>query len=252
MGPRLSILITGIAGTLGTAFTELLKDDHNISGVDRNEDAANRFAHRFPNVPIECNDFDQVDLGPIDLVIHLAAMKHIDICERDARACVLNNVIKTWMLFENAKSIKADVLFMSTDKAVEPCSMYGYSKALMEGVCKENNWAFARSGNIVESSGSVLKVWDEAIDQGKPIKLTHRDMRRYFVSPENLAQRIWTAYQKGIKEIVPEMDEEILLIDLLKGKLANHGFNMDNYPGGVDITGLRPGEKLEEKLQWPK
>ena len=252
MGQRLSILITGIAGTLGTAFTGLLKDDHDLSGVDRNEDAVNRFVHRFPTIPVECNDFDQISLNGVDLVIHLAAMKHIDICERDASACVHNNVIKTWMLFSNAKQNNTDVLFMSTDKAVEPCSMYGFSKALMEGVCRENGWAYARSGNIVESSGSVLRVWDEAIEAVQPIKITAYEMTRFFITPANLANRIWSAYSRGLKEIIPSMDREVTLGELLKEKLALYGFKPDTYTGGIEVIGLRPGEKLEEKLQWPR
>lgn len=239
----MNILLTGITGTIGTAFTDLLKDKHTISGVDRNERAVAGFSY---NVPIVVNDFDEVSLKDIDLVIHLAAMKHVDLCEDNSNSCVMNNVIRTYNLFKKAHEAGTDVLFMSTDKAVEPISTYGYTKALGESMAKDYGFAFVRSGNVVASSGSVLEVWDKAIKDNQPIRITDLNMKRYFISPENLVKRIWELYQAGEREIIPEMDKHVTLDDLLKEKLAEHG--LEDYP--IEIIGLRKGEKLEEKLQW--
>lgn len=246
------VLITGMAGSLGRAFVDLLKDEHHIVGVDRNEENIAKFQQVYPDIHISVGDFGDLEFvnRGIDLLIHLAAMKHIDLCEINANECVLNNVIKTHHLFKSAHRAGTNILFMSTDKAVEPTSMYGFSKALAEGMVREYGGAYARSGNIVESSGSVLKIWDEAIQNGQPIKITHKDMRRFFITPENLAQRIWNQYQSGIQEIIPEMDRDVKLVDLAKEKLAKYGYTLENYPGGVEYIGLRPGEKIKEKLKW--
>jgi FlaA1/EpsC-like NDP-sugar epimerase len=246
----MKLYITGITGTLGRAFTELLYEDHELYGVDHNEERLTLFTRDFPNVKLQIGDFADVDLEDIDTVIHLAAMKHIDFCEKSPNACVMNNVLKTHVLFKTARYTGTDILFMSTDKAVEPTSVYGYSKALGEAMAWEYGGAYARSGNILASTGSVLNVWEEAIRRKRPIRITHKDMHRYFVTPENLAKRVWTAYLNGDREIVPKMDKDIKIVDLAEEKLSEHGYTLETYPYGIEYTGLRPGEKLREKLEW--
>lgn len=243
------IFITGITGTLGRAFTKLLKDDYELSGIDHNENGVASFVRDFPGIKVKVSDIDESELSEQDLLIHLAAMKHVDLCETNARACINNNVIKTYNLLQMAHLYELDILFMSTDKAVEPTSNYGFSKALCEGLVLEYGGAFARSGNIIASNGSVMEAWDLAIAKGEPIKLTHRDMRRYFISADNLAQRIWNKYQSGEKIIIPEMDRDLRLYDLAVEKIAAAGLPHD-YP--IHIIGLRPGEKLTEALTWER
>lgn len=245
----MKILITGISGTLGTAFAELLADDHEVVGVDRNEESVARFKQNHA-VPITVEDFGEYSLNNrgFDLVIHLATLKHIDLCEQNTNSCVLNNLVKTYVLFQNARDNGVDILFMSTDKAVEPSSMYGYSKALAEGMVRELGGAFARSGNILASNGSVMGIWDEAIKNNQPIRITHKEMQRYFITAEHAAQRIWDLYLAGERVIIPEMDREAYLVDLAREKLETYGYTLEDYPGGIEYIGLRPGEKLRERL----
>lgn len=249
----MKIFCTGITGTIGTAFVKLL-NGHEVSGIDRNEESVAKFRQAYPNIDVKVGDFGEVDFSrdKPDLLIHLAAMKHIDLCEINANECVLNNIIKTYNLFKNAYKNKVDILFMSTDKAVEPCSAYGYTKALGEHMAREYGGSIVRSGNVLASSGSVLNIWDEAIKNSQPIKITHKKMRRFFISPENLVKRIWEKYLAGEKLIIPEMDMDIGLIELLEKKLSEHGFTLENYPAGVEYTGLRLGEKLNERLKWSR
>lgn len=246
----MTILITGISGTLGVAFTEYLKEKYNIIGIDRNEESLAKFHAKFPDVPVKSGDFVDVDLEGVDIILHLAAMKHIDLCEQNPNSCVLNNVLKTHILFKNAHLNKTSIIFMSTDKAVEPISTYGFSKALGEAMALEYGGTIIRSGNILQSSGSVLQIWDEAIQNNLPLKLTHKDMHRYFISPENLVKRAWELYLKGKRVIVPKMDKDIKLVDLANEKLAEYGWDIETYPGGVEYIGLRLGEKLKESLEW--
>lgn len=248
----MKVFITGITGTIGRAFTELLRNKYEITGIDRNEHGISEFKKDYPDIDVYTGDFANVSFNRyrVDTLIHLAAMKHIDLCEVNVSECISNNLIKTHSLFRNAHDNHVEILFMSTDKAVEPCSVYGYSKALGEHMATEYGGAVVRSGNVIASNGSVLNIWDKAIEELKPIKVTHKDMVRFFITPENLVSQIWVEYLDGKKLIIPEMDREIRLVDLLSEKLENHGYTIENYPAGIEYTGLRLGEKLEERLQW--
>lgn len=245
------ILITGAGGTVGSAFIDLLNTGHDIIALDHNETNVARLRVEYPDIRVVTGDFaDFMFEGRgIDLVIHLAALKHIDLCEESPASCVLENVIKTYNLFRDAKRHGAVILFMSTDKAVEPTSAYGYSKALGEKLAIEFGGAFARSGNVVASNGSVFKVWEDAISSLKPIRVTDLLMRRFFISPENLVKRIWSKYTAGERVIIPEMDSDRFLGEILSEKLNQAGYTIQTYPGTIQIIGLRPGEKMVEKLQ---
>lgn len=250
------IYITGITGTIGRAFTKLLteKYEQQVTGIDHNENAVAQFRRDFSNVDVKVGDFGSIHCFDyeVDTLIHLAASKHIDLCEMNPNECILNNVVKTQQLFLTAHEHDVDILFMSTDKAVEPSSVYGYSKALGEAMAKEFDGAFIRSGNVMASNGSVLGIWDEQIANKQPVKVTHKDMRRYFISADNLVKRVWDLYLAGEKEIIPKMDKNVKLVDLLEEKLSSNGYTIENYPYGIEYTGLRLAEKLEEKLTWQK
>ena len=248
------IMVTGITGTIGRAFVNELKDEHHVVGIDRNENSVADFKRDYPDIPVAVGDFSDISFvhDGIDILLHLAAMKHVDLCEANANETVTNNVVKTQFLFREAYEAGVSIIFMSTDKAVEPISTYGYSKALGEAMALEYGGSIIRSGNVLASNGSVLQIWDDAIKNLKPIKVTHKDMRRYFIQADNLAKRAWKLYEEGKRIIIPEMDYEVGLMDLLKDKLDSYEYTIDNYPGGIEFTGLRLGEKLEEKLDWSK
>lgn len=248
------VFITGVGGTIGRAFVELLHKDYHVVGVDRNETNVAWLKRNYPDIEVSCGDFGDVTFieDGVDILIHLAAMKHIDLCEANPNECVSNNVVKTYKLFRNAYENGVKILFMSTDKAVEPNSAYGFSKALGEAMAWEYGGAFVRSGNVVASSGSVLNIWDEAIEKGESIKITHRNMKRYFINVESLVNQAWAQYSAGVKTIIPKMDRNVFLLELAEEKLNKYGYTIDNYPGGIEYIGLRLGEKIEEKLEWPK
>jgi len=241
-----NIFITGVTGTLGQAFVDHLQYGYTISGIDHNEERVAVLRQKYPYFNIRVGDFVDADLSDQDVVIHLAALKHVDLCETSPSACISNNVIKTFQLFQSARNNKTDILFMSTDKAVEPCSVYGYSKALMEKMALELGGAFARSGNILASNGSVFTTWERAIQEGRPLTITHPDMRRFFITPEHLVQRVWEQYLAGEREIIPEMDMDVSLLELADQVLQKFDKSIDTYP--IEFTGMRPGEKLVEKL----
>lgn len=246
----MKIIITGITGTWGQAFTRLLKDEHTLYGIDHNEKAVSEFRHEYPNIQTYLGDFIDYDFekNPCDLLIHLAAYKHIGICEKNVFACVENNITKTAVLFKNAFRNKVKILFISTDKAVEPINVYGLSKALGERLAREFGGVVARSGNVFASNGSVVQVWEKAIDEKKPIKVTNLEMTRYFIEADDVVKQVWEGYKKGYKLIIPDMGNPISLKELLIKIAKNKGIDLDTYP--VEIIGIRPTEKLSEKLWW--
>lgn len=247
-----SVLITGGAGSLGKAFVRLLHKEHQITVIDQDEWSVAEMEKEFPDVEFKLRDFADFSFAeqPIDKLIHLAAYKHVNLGEENPLTFIDNNLIKTMKLFKEAYTFGVDTLFVSTDKAVEPVSTYGYTKALGESVARFYNFSIARLGNILNSSGSVIPVWEKAIDLNAPIPITDERMTRYFIEDYDAANIIWHEFIKGKKLITPDMPE-IRLLDLLSEVLKRKGYEKpEDYKGGVEIIGLRPGEKLTEKLRW--
>lgn len=250
----MKVFITGITGSIGRAFAKYLSEkyEYEVTGIDHNEASVAQFKRDFPSIEVTCGDFGDIVCFDNDVshLLHLAASKHIDLCEQSPNHCVMNNVVKTHNLFLAALEHSVDIIFMSTDKAVEPTSVYGYSKALGEAMAVEYGGSFIRSGNVIASNGSVLGIWDEQIANKQPIKVTHKDMRRYFIQADHLVKRAWDLYLEGETEIIPKMDKNVKLTELLEEKLSSYGYTIENYPYGIEYTGLRLAEKLEEKLRW--
>ncbi len=262
----MKFLITGITGTAGEAFVKELYPKYEIVGVDRNENRVARMKYYYPKLEIHTGDFSEYRFqGDEKHILHLAAMKHIDQCERNPREAVIQNVVKTHKLLENALN-KLDwdnftFTYMSTDKACDPASIYGYTKYLAEKLVLGYNVSMGpvtcmthgviRSGNIYGSNGSVVPLWREAISKGKPIMLTDDSMKRYFITPEHLAKQVTKNVLLSDRApivYIPEMDKHVTMGEVLDDVLAEKNYNRDNYPGGIIVTGLRPGEKMEEAL----
>lgn len=249
----MKILITGICGTWGKEFTRLLlSKGHKITGVDNTEQAIVSFRHDFPQVEAKLMNFHEIDFGleKIDVLIHLAAHKHIDICEENVFEAVQNNVIATAKLFQNAQKNNVKILFISTDKAVEPVSVYGFTKALGEHLAWEAGGQVARSGNIIGSNGSVFQIWEKAIKNQEKIRLTDPNMRRFFIKVGYAVKTAWEGFKKGEKLVLINSGELNSMGDILETLLNTRGYTKENYPGGIEITGRRPGEKVVEKLEW--
>ena len=248
----MTILITGIAGSLGRAFTKLLQDEHDLIGVDNHEQSIVEFQHDFPGIKVMLSEFDEwkFDQDPVDLVIHCAALKHLPLGEENVNTFLDTNVIKTRKLFAECYKNNADFIFISSDKAVEPCNLYGYTKAIGEYLAKRYEGYISRSGNLLNSNGSVIPFWEKSIKENKPIKITDLRMKRWVIETDEAAKQIWQGYLKKNKLIICKC-EEITLSDLLDKVLKLHGFeSVEDYKPGIEVIGNRFGEKLEEKLKW--
>ena len=241
-------LITGAGGSLGREFVKYLHESYQVIALDHNEWACATLQAEYSDINVLMKDFEKwkFDQEPCDIIIHCAAYKHITLCQDNPHDCIENNIVKTGKLFAEAFKNNVDILFISSDKAVEPCNTYGFSKAIGEDLCEYYYGAVARCGNFLGSSGSVIPIWEQCIAEGKPLPITDMSMKRYVIELPDAVKQIWSGYLKGDKLIIPEMEE--LTLEELKNKvLQKHNLPFD-YP--VKIIGARVGEKKSERLRW--
>lgn len=252
MHVRRTILLTGGAGSLGKAFVKLLEPDHKLIVVDNSEWALAELKATFPAVECRLGDFSEYPFsGCEDIVIHLAAFKHVEMGESDPASFVDNNLVKTIRFYQKLQQTLSRVLYVSTDKAVEPISVYGATKMIAEQLTRNIGGQVARLGNILSSSGSVIPLWEKAIAEKRPIPITDPTMTRYMIEADQAVKQIWEQFELGQQLIIPEMGEPVRILDMMAEVLKKHGFEKaSDYQPGVEVIGMRPGEKLHEKLAW--
>jgi FlaA1/EpsC-like NDP-sugar epimerase len=200
-------------------------------------------------------------------VYHAAAYKHVPLVEHNPAEGVRNNVRGTWVAAEQAMAhgVAAFVL-ISTDKAVRPTNVMGTSKRLAEMVLQAladqakrqgcgMRLSMVRFGNVLGSSGSVVPLFRRQIQQGGPITLTDARITRYFMTIPEAAQLVIQAgaMAQGGDVFVLDMGESVKIIDLARKMIELSGLTVqdaDNPEGdiAIEVTGLRPGEKLYEEL----
>lgn len=249
---RKTVLITGGAGSLGRAFVKLLEPDHEVVVTDSSEWAMAELQALYPTVRCVLGDFTDYPLsGMEDVIIHAAAYKHVELGERNPASFVTNNLTKTVEFYEKVCQSITRLLYISTDKAVEPASVYGATKFLAERLTWEISGQVARLGNILSSSGSVIPLWEKAIAENRPIPITDPSMTRYMIGADEAVSQIWEQFEAGRKLIIPEMGEPVRILDMMSEVLKRHGFEKgSDYLPGVEVIGKRPGEKTHEKLIW--
>lgn len=200
-----------------------------------------------------------------EIVFHAAALKHVPIAQKNPNEAVMTNVIGTQNIAEAARhsNVKA-VVFISTDKAVNPTSIMGATKRLSESYCqaldaigvKEKTTRFitTRFGNVLGSTGSVVPLFKRQIERGGPLTVTHPDVRRYFMTTHEAVELVLQAAVLGYESadtagqiFVLEMGDLIKISDLARQMIQFAGFipEKDVY---IEYTGLREGEKLYEEL----
>lgn len=194
---------------------------------------------------------------------HAAAYKHVPLVEHNPAEGIKNNVIGTLRTAQAAaENGVADFVLVSTDKAVRPTNIMGASKRLAEMVLQalattspKTRFAMVRFGNVLGSSGSVVPKFRQQIREGGPITLTHPEVTRFFMTIPEAAQLVIQAgaMAKGGDVFVLDMGQPVKILDLARRMVELSGLTVrdEAQPDGdikIEVTGLRPGEKLYEEL----
>jgi len=248
------IFITGASGTVGMAFIKEYYNLYNIYSYSRNEKSQVALKREFPNVEIiigSIEDIHTLDCAianlDIDIMIHAAALKHVDTAEKQPSQAIKINLLGTINVLEICQKYNIKkVIGISTDKACSPDNIYGMSKYLMEKLFEEYrspnlNTVCCRFGNVAWSNGSVLPFWLNVKESNKPLPITDINMTRLIFTSKEAARLI----NKSIT-LADDLDSFFILSKKMKAcKMVDLACLISDE---TTIIGLRPGEILSEDL----
>jgi FlaA1/EpsC-like NDP-sugar epimerase len=267
------VLVTGAGGSIGSELCRqiaqikprlLVMLDHaedNLFQIDR-EMVEERHCTNVESVLADCKEahrmLEVMQRFKPDVVFHAAAYKHVPLMEANPLEAVRNNAIATRITAETAAASKVErFVLISTDKAVNPQTVMGASKAMAEWIVESaghthpgTRFASVRFGNVLASSGSVVPIFRGQIERGGPVTVTHREMTRYFMTIPEAVQLVIRAGDIGAGKgevFVLDMGEPIKIVDLAHNMIKLAGYEPERDIA-VEFTQPRPGEKLHEEL----
>ena len=264
------VFVTGGGGSIGSELINQIAkyNPKKIVNIEINENASYlmelELKRKYPYLDYKTEiasvrDFDKLDMlfnkYKPEILFHAAAHKHVPLMENNPEEAIKNNIFGTKNVAECCLKYKLEsVVLISTDKAVNPTNVMGATKRVCEMIFqkyseKDSNTKFmaVRFGNVLGSNGSVIPIFSKLIEEGKNLTLTHKDIIRYFMTIPEAAQLVIEAATigKGGEILILDMGEPVKIYDLAKNMIKLSGSNV-----GIDIVGLRPGEKLFEELLY--
>ncbi len=265
------VLVTGAGGSIGSEICRQVArwNPHQLILLGHGENSIFEslmdLKENFPALDIHPIIADVRDKSRIEeifktyrphVVFHAAAHKHVPLMEMNVEEAVTNNVLGTRNVAETASRHTVErVVFISTDKAVNPVSVMGATKRLAEmiilDIANKNRLAYSvvRFGNVLGSRGSVVPIFKSQIARGGPVLVTHPEMQRYFMTiPEAVHLVLQAASMgKGGEVFMLNMGEQIRILDLAEDLIRLSGLE-PHRDIEIQFTGVRPGEKLREEL----
>lgn len=264
------VLVTGAAGSIGSELCRQLAGfgPARIVAYDIAETAMfhleQEMQRSFAGVPFapEIGSIqntqrlsDVFRLHQPRIVFHAAAYKHVPMMESHPFEAVENNIFGTWNVATTAAEQGArDFVMISSDKAVRPANLMGLTKRAAElavGALQNHTTKFVsvRFGNVLGSNGSVIPIFKSQIAAGGPVTVTHPDMRRYFMTIPEAVQLVLQASTmgRGGEIFVLDMGQQVKILDLARNLILLSGLQPDKDIR-IEMTGVRPGEKLYEEL----
>ena len=264
------VFVTGGGGSIGSELINQIAkyNPKKIINIEINENASYlmelELKRKYPYLDYKTEIASVRDLDKLDMLFakykpeilfHAAAHKHVPLMENNPEEAIKNNIFGTKNVAECCLKYKLEsVVLISTDKAVNPTNVMGATKRVCEMIFqkyseKDSNTKFmaVRFGNVLGSNGSVIPIFSKLIEEGKNLTLTHKDIIRYFMTIPEAAQLVIEAATigKGGEILILDMGEPVKIYDLAKNMIKLSGSNV-----GIDIVGLRPGEKLFEELLY--
>lgn len=278
-----TVLVTGAGGSIGGELCRQIAKSgaHRLILLDLSEFSLYQIEKELQEllvterktklelIPVLGSVVDAVRLREIftlwkpDTVFHAAAYKHVPLVEANPVEGIRNNILGTQTLATAAEAARVDdFILISTDKAVRPTNVMGASKRAAEQVIQNfsekssaTKFSMVRFGNVLGSSGSVVPLFRNQIEQGGPITLTDRNVTRYFMTIPEAAQLVIQAagMAKGGEVFVLDMGKSVKILDLAETMVRLSGLTVRdeiNPEGDIEIVevGLRAGEKLYEEL----
>jgi FlaA1/EpsC-like NDP-sugar epimerase len=267
------VLVTGAGGSIGSELCRqiaqvkprlLVMLDHaedNLFEIDREMVEERHFAS-CESVLADCKEphrmLEVMQRFKPDVVFHAAAYKHVPLMEANPLEAVRNNAIATRVTAETAAASQVErFVLISTDKAVNPKTVMGASKAMAEWIVEsaghkypQTRFASVRFGNVLASSGSVVPIFRSQIERGGPVTVTHPEMTRYFMTIPEAVQLVIRAGDIGAGKgevFVLDMGEPVKIVDLAHNMIRLAGYEPEQDIA-VEFTQPRPGEKLHEEL----
>ncbi len=267
------VLVTGAGGSIGSELCRqiaqvkprlLVMLDHaedNLFQIDR-EMVEERHCTNVESVLADCKEpsrmLEVMQRFKPGIVFHAAAYKHVPLMEANPLEAVRNNAIATRITAETAAASNVErFVLISTDKAVNPKTVMGASKAMAEWIVEaagrkhpSTRFASVRFGNVLASSGSVVPIFRSQIERGGPVTVTHPEMTRYFMTIPEAVQMVIRAGDIGAGKgevFVLDMGEPVRIVDLARNMIRLAGYEPETDIA-IEFTKPRPGEKLHEEL----
>jgi len=277
-----TVLVTGAGGTIGSELArqiaalepgELILADSSEFNLYKIDLEIRERHPDLPSRPVLCDIRDRERVMQIfaacrpELVFHAAALKHVPMVEMNPSEGILTNVMGTRNVADAAVRYGAVAMAqVSTDKAINPCSVMGASKRLAEFYCQSLDlsgrsdaqgsprFMTVRFGNVLGSSGSVVPFFQRQLSRGGPLTVTHPEITRYFMTVREAVELVLQASAEGIAHperrgqiFVLDMGKPVKIVDIARQMIRLAGLEPD-VDVGIEFTGLRPGEKMYEEL----